>query len=456
MAAMDDDRASIQPADGFRVERDTMGEVLVPADALYRAQTQRAVQNFPISGTRLERRHIEALARIKKAAARANAELGVLPDDIAQAIVAAADEVATGMHDAHFPVDVYQTGSGTSSNMNANEVIATLATRRLGRDVHPNDHVNTSLDDCDAFTWSLGCTSRPRRRVARVAITSFAFMFDDVPDPVWYTSTGKCASCIPVATSSAAATIACAMSSGSTPSSACCRTTSRGRLLDPGEGLDVPTLEAGAGDREVLHRPLGLGAVERVRRDEHLAHRVALDAEAVGWLDARAVVVHGGHPPIGSAGARPGRRDSAGRGARLSPQPPAVAPAPSNPDASRPVPLRVAAETVGRLDRPSHAGQAARLLTRWEDGRHGRRPREHPASRRLPRRARHDGRGARPGGRALPRPDPTGGAELPDLRHPPRASAHRGPRPDQEGGCARQRRARRAAGRHRAGDRRGR
>src|SRR5665647_884554 len=142
MAAMDDDRASIQPADGFRVERDTMGEVLVPADALYRAQTQRAVQNFPISGTR----------------------------------------------------------------------------------------------------------------------------------------------------------------------------------------LDVPTLEAGAGDREVLHRPLGLGAVERVRRDEHLAHRVALDAEAVGWLDARAVVVHGGHPPIGSAGARPGRRDSAGRGARLSPQPPAVAP----------------------------------------------------------------------------------------------------------------------------------
>src|SRR5659263_469014 len=109
MAAMDDDRASIQPPDGFRVERDTMGEVLVPADALYRAQTQRAVQNFPISGTRLERRHIEALARIKKAAARANAELGVLPDDVAQAIVAAADEVADGAHDGQFPVDVYQT-----------------------------------------------------------------------------------------------------------------------------------------------------------------------------------------------------------------------------------------------------------------------------------------------------------------------------------------------------------
>jgi len=152
---MDDDRASIQPPDGFRVERDTMGEVLVPADALYRAQTQRAVQNFPISGTHLERRHIEALARIKKAAARANAELGVLPDDVAQAIVAAADEVAGGAHDAQFPVDVYQTGSGTSSNMNANEVLATLATRRLGRDVHPNDHVNASQSSNDVFPTSV-------------------------------------------------------------------------------------------------------------------------------------------------------------------------------------------------------------------------------------------------------------------------------------------------------------
>src|SRR5665647_2438319 len=141
MAAMDDDRASIQPADGFRVERDTMGEVLVPADALYRAQTQRAVQNFPISGTRLERRHIEALARIKKAAARANAELGVLPDDVA--------------HDGQFAGDVYQTGSGTSSNMYANEVLATLAGRRLGRDVHPNDHVNASQSSNDVFPTSV-------------------------------------------------------------------------------------------------------------------------------------------------------------------------------------------------------------------------------------------------------------------------------------------------------------
>ena len=112
----------------FRIEHDTMGEVRVPVDALYRAQTQRAVENFPISGNRLERSHIEALARIKKAAARANAELGVLEQDVADAIVAAADEVAGGAHDVDFPIDVYQTGSGTSSNMNTNEVLATLAT----------------------------------------------------------------------------------------------------------------------------------------------------------------------------------------------------------------------------------------------------------------------------------------------------------------------------------------
>ena len=140
---------------GFRTEHDTMGDVLVPVDALYRAQTQRAVENFPISGTRLERGHVEALARIKKAAARANAELGVLPPDVAQAIATAADEVAAGEHDRDFPVDVYQTGSGTSSNMNANEVIATLATRHLGRPVHPNDHVNASQSSNDVFPTSV-------------------------------------------------------------------------------------------------------------------------------------------------------------------------------------------------------------------------------------------------------------------------------------------------------------
>lgn len=139
----------------YRIEHDTMGEVRVPAHALYRAQTQRAVENFPISGTPLERGHIEALARIKKAAAKANAELGVLAQDVADAIVAAADEVATGVHDAHFPVDVYQTGSGTSSNMNTNEVLATLATASLGQDVHPNDHVNASQSSNDVFPTSV-------------------------------------------------------------------------------------------------------------------------------------------------------------------------------------------------------------------------------------------------------------------------------------------------------------
>ncbi len=143
------------PADGFRIEHDTMGEVLVPADALYRAQTQRAVENFPISGTRLERSHIEALARIKKAAALANAELGVLDAEVAAAIAAAADEVASGAHDAHFPIDVFQTGSGTSSNMNTNEVLATLASARLGRPVHPNDHVNASQSSNDVFPTSV-------------------------------------------------------------------------------------------------------------------------------------------------------------------------------------------------------------------------------------------------------------------------------------------------------------
>ncbi|QGQ20096.1 aspartate ammonia-lyase [Cellulomonas sp. JZ18] len=146
--------SAVPPAE-FRIEHDTMGEVRVPAQALYRAQTQRAVENFPISGSTLERGHVEALARVKKAAARANAELGVLDQDVADAIVAAADEVASGVHDAHFPVDVYQTGSGTSSNMNTNEVIATLATRRLGRDVHPNDHVNASQSSNDVFPTSV-------------------------------------------------------------------------------------------------------------------------------------------------------------------------------------------------------------------------------------------------------------------------------------------------------------
>ena len=139
----------------YRIEHDTMGEVRVPADALYAAQTQRAVENFPISGRGLSRHHIAALAEIKRAAAIANAELGVLPRRVADAIVGAADEVIAGDHDGDFPVDVFQTGSGTSSNMNANEVVATLATRRLGEQVHPNDHVNASQSSNDVFPSSI-------------------------------------------------------------------------------------------------------------------------------------------------------------------------------------------------------------------------------------------------------------------------------------------------------------
>ncbi|WP_281903583.1 class II fumarate hydratase [Phytohabitans aurantiacus] len=132
-----------------------MGEVQVPAEALWRAQTQRAVENFPVSGRGLESAHIRALAQIKGAAAQVNAELGVLPADVAQAIAAAAAHVADGGYDDQFPVDVFQTGSGTSSNMNANEVLATLASRELGRPVHPNDEVNASQSSNDVFPSSI-------------------------------------------------------------------------------------------------------------------------------------------------------------------------------------------------------------------------------------------------------------------------------------------------------------
>jgi fumarate hydratase class II len=144
-----------EEADQFRVERDSMGEVRVPAHAKWRAQTQRAVENFPISGQLIERSHIEALARIKAAAATVNGELGIITTKHAAAIRSAAEEVARGDWDAHFPIDVFQTGSGTSSNMNANEVIATLASERLGEAVHPNDHVNASQSSNDVFPSSI-------------------------------------------------------------------------------------------------------------------------------------------------------------------------------------------------------------------------------------------------------------------------------------------------------------
>lgn len=139
----------------YRIEHDTMGEVRVPVNALYAAQTQRAVENFPISGAGLEDAQIQALARIKKAAALANRELGVLDGAIAQAIADSADEIIAGKHLDQFPIDVYQTGSGTSSNMNMNEVLASLATAKLGSPVHPNDHVNASQSSNDVFPTSV-------------------------------------------------------------------------------------------------------------------------------------------------------------------------------------------------------------------------------------------------------------------------------------------------------------
>ncbi len=135
----------------FRVEHDSMGDVRVPIKARWGAQTQRSVENFPISGLRIERALIAALACIKGAAALENAKLGVLEQDLGNAVYQAASAVAAGHEDEQFPVDVYQTGSGTSSNMNANEVIATLASERLGRSVHPNDHVNASQSSNDVF-----------------------------------------------------------------------------------------------------------------------------------------------------------------------------------------------------------------------------------------------------------------------------------------------------------------
>jgi fumarate hydratase, class II len=134
-----------------RVERDSMGEVRVPSDAKWRAQTQRAVENFPISGLRLEPSLIEALARIKAAVASVKRDQGLIEPKLAGAIIAAADAIARGEHADQFPIDVFQTGSGTSSNMNLNEVIATLASDALGRPVHPNDDVNHPLSSNDMF-----------------------------------------------------------------------------------------------------------------------------------------------------------------------------------------------------------------------------------------------------------------------------------------------------------------
>jgi fumarate hydratase, class II len=171
-----------------RIERDTMGEVKVPAKALWKAQTQRAIENFPISGVPINSELIGALGLIKEAAAKTNATLGVLSPEYADAIAKAASEVAANHHDAEFPLDVFQTGSGTSSNMNANEVIASLAAAQLGEVVHPNDHVNASQSSNDVFpsaihiaaTYHLVYTLLPALRHLAEALSLKATEFAEV------------------------------------------------------------------------------------------------------------------------------------------------------------------------------------------------------------------------------------------------------------------------------------
>src|SRR5687768_2370035 len=174
---------------GFRTERDSLGEMQVPADALYGPQTQRAVENFPISGIRFPRRFIHALGTIKKAAAQANVQMGLLDAEIGDAIARAADEVIEGRLDGEFVLDVFQTGSGTSSNMNANEVIATRATQlRGGTRVHPNDHVNMGQSSNDVIPTAMHVSARvaihedlvPALERLRNALQAKAVEFDDV------------------------------------------------------------------------------------------------------------------------------------------------------------------------------------------------------------------------------------------------------------------------------------
>ena len=148
----------------YRTERDSLGEMQVPADAYWGAQTQRAVENFPISGITFGRRFVRALGVVKKGAAQANRELDLIPEDKAECIVEAAEEVIAGEHDDQFPVDVFQTGSGTSTNMNANEVIANRATELYGgdigsRDIHPNDHVNYGQSSNDVIPTAMHVAS---------------------------------------------------------------------------------------------------------------------------------------------------------------------------------------------------------------------------------------------------------------------------------------------------------
>jgi fumarate hydratase class II len=159
-----------------RIERDSMGEVLVPADALWGAQTQRAVHNFPVSGEPVDAAVVQALAELKAEVVRVHAELGLLDEAIAAAVADAADEVASGQHADHFPVDLYQTGSGTSTNMNVNEVLATLARQGSGLAVHPNDQVNIGQSSNDTFPSAVHLAAV--RVVAQTTLPGLALLHD--------------------------------------------------------------------------------------------------------------------------------------------------------------------------------------------------------------------------------------------------------------------------------------
>jgi fumarate hydratase class II len=163
---------------GYRTEHDSMGELHVPEDALWGAQTQRAVNNFPISGLTMPRQFIRALGLVKWACAGANSELGLMQTNKAMAIQQAALEVAEGQHDEHFPVDVFQTGSGTSSNMNANEVIARLATEKLGAPVHPNDDVNMGQSSNDVIPTTLHVSAA--LVVVEILLPGLAYLADTI------------------------------------------------------------------------------------------------------------------------------------------------------------------------------------------------------------------------------------------------------------------------------------
>ena len=180
-------------SEDYRTEQDSLGEMQVPADAYWGAQTQRAIQNFPISDATFGRRFIRALGIVKKGAAQANRDLGLVDEDKADCIIQAADEVIAGDHDDQFPVDVFQTGSGTSSNMNANEVISNRATELYGgeigtREIHPNDHVNYGQSSNDVIPTAMHVASaeatekdlRPALEALRDSLQAKEEAFDDV------------------------------------------------------------------------------------------------------------------------------------------------------------------------------------------------------------------------------------------------------------------------------------